>query len=159
MPIQAGQSIPDATVQTMTEDGPSNTTTAELFGGKRTMLFAVPGAFTPGCSMSHLPGFIANTDAILDKGIDQIVCMAVNDAFVMHAWGEAQGAGPIVMVADGNGDFTRALDLEMDGTGFGMGMRSQRFAMIINDGTVEHINVEPGPGINVSDANTMLDLL
>lgn len=159
MPIQTGQRIPEATVQTMAAEGPNNITTSELFAGKKTMLFAVPGAFTPGCSKSHLPGFIANTQAILDKGVDQIICMAVNDAFVMHAWGEAQQAAPIIMVADGNGDFTRALDLELDGTGFGMGKRSQRFAMIIDDGTVTHINVEPGPGINVSDADTMLGLL
>jgi peroxiredoxin len=123
------------------------------------LLFAVPGAFTPGCSMTHLPGYVVNADKIKAAGVDSIVCMAVNDAFVMDAWGKAQNADELIMLGDGNGEFTAALGLELDGSGFGLGTRSQRFAMIVEDGTISHLNVEPGAGVDVSSAETMMALL
>ena len=123
------------------------------------LLFAVPGAFTPGCSLTHLPGYVVNADKIKAQGVDTIACMSVNDAFVMGAWGNDQNASEILMLADGNADFTAALGLELDGSGFGMGTRSQRFAMIVEDGTVSHLNVEDGPGIDASSAETMMTLL
>jgi peroxiredoxin len=119
----------------------------------------VPGAFTPGCSITHLPGYVVNADKIKAKGVDTIVCMSVNDGFVMGAWGKAQNAEALLMLADGNGDFAAALGLELDGNGFGMGMRSQRFAMIVEDGAVSHLNVEEGAGVDVSSAETMMALL
>ena len=159
MTISAGDKIPSATLQTMGENGPSPITTDDIFSGKKVVLFAVPGAFTPGCSMTHLPGFVVNADKIKAAGVDTIACLSVNDAFVMDAWGKAQNAEEILMLADGNGDFTTALGLELDGTGFGMGLRSQRYAMIVEDGTVSLLNVEPGAGIEVSDADTILAAL
>ena len=132
----------------------------ELFKGKRVVLFAVPGAFTPTCSMKHLPGFVEHAAALKAKGVDEIVCLSVNDAFVMGAWGKDQKAGGKVhMLADGNGDFTRAVGLEMDGTKFGMGKRSQRYALIARDGKVEQLLVEPGPGLNASSAESVLSKL
>jgi peroxiredoxin len=144
----------------MTPEGPSGQSTTTLLGAGTTVLFAVPGAFTPTCSARHLPGFVERAAEIRAAGADRIVCMAVNDVFVMDAWGKAVGVGDsIVMAADGNGDFTRALGLEMDATGFGMGRRSQRFAMIVRDGTVEHLMVE-GPGeFRVSSADSVLEKL
>ena len=159
MTIQAGDKIPACTMKTMGENGPTDITTDEIFSGKKVVLFAVPGAFTPGCSMTHLPGYVVNADKIKAAGVDSIVCMAVNDAFVMGAWGAAQNAEELLMLADGNGEFTAALGLELDGSGFGLGQRSQRFAMIVEDGTVSHLNVEPGAGIEVSSAETMMALL
>lgn len=159
MTIQAGDKIPACTMKTMGESGPTDITTDEIFSGKKVVLFAVPGAFTPGCSMTHLPGYVVNADNIKAAGVDSIVCMAVNDAFVMGAWGAAQNAEELLMLADGNGEFTAALGLELDGSSFGLGHRSQRFAMIVEDGTVSHLNVEPGPGIEVSSAETMMALL
>lgn len=159
MTIQTGDKIPACTLKTMGEKGPTDITTADIFNGKKVVLFAVPGAFTPGCSMTHLPGYVVNADKIKAKGVDTIVCMAVNDAFVMGAWGKAQNAEALLMLADGNGDFTAALGLVLDGSGFGLGSRSQRFAMIVEDGTITHLNVEPGPGIDVSSAETMMALL
>ena len=159
MTIQVGDKIPACTLKTMGEQGPADITTEEIFSGKKVVLFAVPGAFTPGCSMTHLPGYVVNADKIKAAGVDTIVCMAVNDAFVMGAWGEAQNAEELLMLADGNGELTAALDLEMDGSGFGLGTRSQRFAMIVDDGTVAHLNVEPGPGVDVSSAETIMALL
>lgn len=156
MTITVGDRIPASTLKTMGDNGPQDITTDELFTGKKVVLFAVPGAFTPGCSMTHLPGYVVNADKIKARGIDTIACMSVNDAFVMDAWGKAQNAGEILMLADGNGDFTRALDLELDGTGFGLGMRSQRFAMIVDDGVVKHLAVEEGPGVEVSAAEAIL---
>jgi peroxiredoxin len=143
----------------MGAEGPQDITTDDIFSGKKVIMFAVPGAFTPGCSMTHLPGYVVNADKIKAAGVDSIVCMSVNDAFVMGAWGEAQNAEEIMMLADGNGEFTSALGLELDGTGFGLGHRSQRFAMIVDDGTVTHLNVEPGAGVDVSSAETMMALL
>ncbi len=159
MTIKTGDKIPGCTLKTMGEKGPVDISTDEIFAGKKVLLFAVPGAFTPGCSVTHLPGYVVNADKIKAKGVDTIVCMSVNDAFVMGAWGKAQNAEELLMLADGNGDFTKALGLELDGRGFGLGTRSQRFAMIVENGTVTHLNVEPGPGVDVSSADTMLGLL
>lgn len=159
MTIAVGDKIPECTLHVMTENGPAPLTTAALFDGKKVVFFAVPGAFTPGCSMTHLPGYVANADKIKAKGVDSIVCMSVNDAFVMGAWGKTQNAEEIIMLADGNGDFTGKLGLELDGRGFGLGTRSQRFAMIVEDGTVTALNVEEGPGVDLSSAETMMALL
>jgi peroxiredoxin len=159
MTIKAGDKIPSSTLKTMGEKGPTDISTEEIFAGKKVLLFAVPGAFTPGCSVTHLPGYVVNADKIKAQGVDSIVCMSVNDAFVMDAWGKAQNAEELLMLADGNGDFTAALGLELDGRGFGLGTRSQRFAMIVEDGTVSHLNVEPGAGVDVSSAETMMGLL
>ena len=159
MTIKIGDSIPACTMKTMGEKGPTDITTDEVFAGKKVLLFAVPGAFTPGCSITHLPGYVVSADQIKAKGVDTIVCMSVNDAFVMDAWGKVQNAEALLMLADGNGDFSAALGLELDGNGFGMGMRSQRFAMIVDDGTVSHLQVEEGAGVDVSSAETMIALL
>lgn len=159
MTIQAGDKVPNCTLKTMGAEGPQDITTEEIFSGKKVLLFAVPGAFTPGCSMTHLPGYVVNADKIKALGVDTIVCMAVNDAFVMGAWGEAQNASELLMLADGNGELTSALGLELDGSGFGLGTRSQRFAMLVEDGTISQLNVEPGAGIDVSSAETMMALL
>jgi len=159
MAIQTGDSIPDSTLKTMGAEGPTDITTADIFSGKKVVLFAVPGAFTPGCSITHLPGYVVNADKIKALGVDTIACMAVNDAFVMGAWGQSQNAGELLMLADGNGDFTAALGLGFDGSGFGLGTRSQRFAMIVEDGVISHLNVEAGPGVEVSSAETIMALL
>jgi len=159
MSIEAGDRIPEATLSVMTDDGPAPLSTETLFGGKKVVLFAVPGAFTPTCSARHLPGFIEQTEAILAKGVDTIACLAVNDVFVMHAWGRSAGAGPILMLADGNGDFTRALGLELDATAFGMGHRSPRFAMIVEDGRVTALFVEAPGEFRVSSAEPILRTL
>ncbi|GAB5415109.1 MAG: peroxiredoxin [Congregibacter sp.] len=159
MAISVGDKIPEATLQTMGDNGPGPITTDELFAGKKVVLFALPGAFTPGCSMAHLPGFVINADKILAAGVDTIACLSVNDAFVMDAWGKSQNAEQILMLADGNADFTTALGLELDGRGFGMGTRSQRYAMIVDDGVVSLLNVEEGPGVDVSSAETILAAL
>ena len=158
MTIQIGDRIPDATLTTMTADGPKPVTTAELFGGKTVALFAVPGAFTPTCSARHLPGYVDNRADLAAKGVDTVACLSVNDAFVMGAWGKASGVdGKVTMLADGNGDFAKAVGLVMDSSKFGMGTRGQRFSMVVNDGTVEHLFVE-GPGeFRVSSAEYMLE--
>ncbi|MCI5044574.1 MAG: peroxiredoxin [Aquisalinus sp.] len=160
MTITKGDKLPDVKVMLGTPEGPQETQTGELFAGKKTAFFAVPGAFTPTCSAKHLPGFVEHAEALAQKGVDQIVCMSVNDAFVMDAWAKDQGAqGKVVMVADGNGDFTKALGLELDASGFGMGGRSQRFSMIVDDGTVAELNVEQGGAYEVSSADYMLGQL
>lgn len=160
MTIKVGDKIPEATLMTMTDKGPAPVKSADLFAGKKVVLFAVPGAFTPTCSAKHLPGFVNNYDALKAKGVDTIACMAVNDAFVMGAWGKDQKAGDkIAMLADGNGDFTRALGLELDATGFGMGKRSQRFALIVNNGEVEKVLVEAPGEFRVSAAEHVLSEL
>jgi len=159
MAIAVGDSIPAANLMVMGASGPEGVTTADLFDGKRVLMFAVPGAFTPGCSMTHLPGYVANADKIKAAGIDSIICVSVNDAFVMGAWGQAQNAEEIIMLADGNGELTSQLDLELDGSGFGLGTRSQRYAMIVDNGVVTHLNVEEGPGVDVSSAENMMALL
>ncbi len=159
MSIQVGDKVPSVTLKVMGPQGPEDITTDSIFAGKKVVLFAVPGAFTPGCSMTHLPGFVVNADKIKAKGVDTIVCMSVNDAFVMGAWGEAQNASEILMLADGNGELTAALGLELDGSGFGLGTRSQRFAMVAEDGAVTHLAVEPGAGIEVSSADAIMEVL
>lgn len=159
MSIKVGDTIPACTLKTMGTEGPVDITTDEIFKGKKVLLFAVPGAFTPGCTITHLPGYVVNADKIKAKGVDTIACMAVNDAFVMDAWGKSQNAEELLMLGDGNGDFTRALGLELDARGFGLGTRSQRFAMLVEDGVVKHLNVEEGPGIKVSAADSMMQLL
>ena len=146
-------------MHTMRDGKPSAVTTNELFGGKRVVLFAVPGAFTPTCSEAHLPGYVVNADAIKAKGVDDIVCIAVNDAFVMGAWGTAGNADAITMVGDGNGEFTKAIGLEMDGSGFGLGTRSQRYAMVVDDGTVTKLAVEAPGQFEVSKAEAILEAL
>lgn len=160
MTIKAGDRIPAATLSVMTPDGPGKVSTAELFGKGKVVLFSVPGAFTPTCSAKHLPGFVDHAAAIKAKGVDKIVCIAVNDVFVMNAWGKSANVGEkVVMAADGNGEFTRALGLELDATGFGMGKRGQRFAIISKDGVVTEVNVE-GPGeFKVSSAEHVLGQL
>jgi glutaredoxin/glutathione-dependent peroxiredoxin len=157
--IEEGQKIPAGTFKVMGKEGPENLSSDELFKGKKVVLFGLPGAFTPGCSKAHLPGFVVNADKIKAKGIDTIACMSVNDAFVMGAWGKAQNADEVVMLADGNGEFTKALGLEMDATGYGMGMRSKRFSMIVDDGVVKHLAVEPAGGVDVSSAEKILEKL
>ena len=159
MTIQVGEKVPSVNFKTMTDDGPKEISSNEVFAGKKVVFFAVPGAFTPGCSMTHLPGFVINADAIKGKGIDEIVCMSVNDAFVIGAWGEAQNAEQLLMLADGNGEFTRAIGLELDASGFGMGTRAQRFGMIVDDGVVTHLAIEAPGEIKVSSAEAILDLL
>ncbi len=156
MAISEGSRIPDATLQVMGSKGPANVTTDQLFSGKKVVLFAVPGAFTPTCSKAHLPGYVVYAETIKNQGVDLIICLSVNDVFVMHAWGEANNAGNLVMAADGSGKFTQALGLELDATNFGMGMRSQRYAMIVEDGVVTKLNVEAPGKFEVSKAETIL---
>ncbi|MCC6848882.1 MAG: peroxiredoxin [Deltaproteobacteria bacterium] len=157
MAIKEGDAVPDVKLTEMADGKPSQVSLAELARGKRVVVFAVPGAFTPTCSMKHLPGFVEQEKALRAKGIDEIVCLAVNDAFVMDAWGRSGNAGGKVrMLADGNGDFTRAVGLGLDASGFGMGQRSQRYAMILRDGRVEKLLVEAGPGLSVSSAEAVL---
>ena len=160
MTIKEGDAIPSVNLKIMSEKGVSDISTDELFSNKKVVLFSVPGAFTPTCSAQHLPGFIDHADLIKEKKVDTIVCMSVNDAFVMDAWGKDRGAGEkVLMVADGNGDFTKALGLELDAKGFGLGMRSQRFSMIVDNGSVSQLNVEEGGGFEVSKAEVILDQL
>lgn len=160
MTIKAGDRVPEGKFTVMGDDGPETLTSEQLFSGKKVVLFSVPGAFTPTCSAKHLPGFVENSDALKAKGIDTIACMAVNDAFVMSAWGKSASAdGKVVMLADGNGEYTRALGLEMDASKFGMGQRGQRFSMIVEDGVVKQLNVEPPGAFGVSSAETALDQL
>jgi peroxiredoxin len=159
MTIKAGDKIPECTLKVMGEKGPKNITTSELFDNKKVVMFAVPGAFTPGCSLTHLPGYVVKADEIKAKGVDSIICMSVNDAFVMNAWGKAQNAEHIIMLADGNADFTKAMGLEMDGTGFGMGIRCKRMAMVVDKGVVTHFVIEPPGGIVESSAEAILKVL
>jgi glutaredoxin/glutathione-dependent peroxiredoxin len=159
MTVKVGDRIPDATLKIMGEKGPKDLSTKELFTGKKVVLFAVPGAFTPTCSAAHLPGFVANADKIKASGVDAIVCVAVNDAFVMNAWGKDKNAEELVMAADGNGDFTRAMGLEMDGSGFGLGKRSQRYALIAEDGKITTLNVEAPGKFDVSSADAIMKAL
>ena len=160
MTIKVGDRVPAATLMEMKGGAPQPVKTDDLFHGRKVALFAVPGAFTPTCSAKHLPGYVQHADALRNKGIDTIACVSVNDAFVMGAWRENQGVGDkVVMLADGNGDFTRALGLEKDGTKYGMGKRSQRFSMIVNDGVVTQLNVEQPGAFSVSSAEHMLQQL
>ena len=159
MTISIGDQIPDGTLTTMTDTGPTPLSADDLFRGKKVVLFAVPGAFTPTCSAKHLPGFVERAEDILAKGVDTIACMAVNDVFVMNAWGKSAGADNVLMLADGNGEFTRALGLELDATAWGMGHRSQRFALIVDDGRVTDLLVEAPGEFRVSSAEHVLSKL
>jgi peroxiredoxin len=160
MAIKAGDRMPAGKLKTMTQDGPKDITTDELFKGKKVVLFSVPGAFTPTCDAKHLPGFVQLADQIKARGVDTIACMAVNDVFVMSAWGKHSGVGDkILMLADGNGEYAKVLGLEMDGTGFGMGIRGQRFAVIVQDGVAKHVNVEEKGQFKVSAAEHVLTQL
>jgi len=159
MTVKVGDKVPSATMKMMGEKGPQDISTADLFGGKKVVLFAVPGAFTPTCSAAHLPGFVVNADKIKAKGVDAIVCVSVNDAFVMDAWSKDKNAEELMMVGDGNGDFTEAMGLVLDGSGFGLGKRSQRYAMIVEDGVITTLNVETGPAFELSSAEKILEAL
>ena len=160
MSIKVGDRIPQATFQQVTPEGPKPVDSDDFFKGRRVALFAVPGAFTPTCSARHLPGFVEKADQLKAKNIDEIACTAVNDAFVMGAWAQQGGTdGKVTMLADGNGDFARATGLEFDGAKFGMGRRSQRYSMVVNDGVVEQLNVEEPGAFNVSSADYMLERL
>jgi peroxiredoxin len=160
MTISVGDRMPEGNFTVMTGDGPTGISTADFFGGNKVVLFSVPGAFTPTCSAKHLPGFVEHAAAIQAKGVDTIACMAVNDVFVMDAWGKDQGVGDKVqMLADGNGDYARALGLDLDASGFGMGQRGQRFALVVDDGVASGVYVE-GPGeFKVSAAEAVLEAL
>jgi len=159
MTIQTGERLPDVPLTIAGADGPQPTTSGEYFRGKRVALFAVPGAFTPTCSARHLPSYVDKAQELKGKGVDEIACISVNDAFVMAAWGERDGSKDITMIADGNGAFTDAIGLAMDGSKFGMGQRSQRYSMIVNDGVVEQLNVEAPGEYRASSAEHMLDQL
>jgi glutaredoxin/glutathione-dependent peroxiredoxin len=158
--IKVGDRLPEAEFITMTADGTQKFTSGTVFAGRKVVLFAVPGAFTPTCSMNHMPGFVKEADAIKAKGVDTIACTAVNDVHVMNAWGRQSGAdGKILMLADGNGAFAKAVGLEFDLTAHNMGHRSKRYSMIVEDGVVKALNVEDKPGVNVSGADTILNQL
>jgi peroxiredoxin len=160
MSIKAGDRLPEGKFKVMTENGPKDLTTSELFNGKRVVLFAVPGAFTPTCDAKHLPGYLGLADQIRGKGVDTVACMAVNDVFVMNAWGKASACGDkVLMLADGNGDYARALGLELDARGFGMGGRAQRFALVVDNGVATHVNVEAPGQFKVSAAEHVLSQL
>ena len=160
MTISKGERIPSTTFTKMTENGPEPVSSDDYFSGKTVAIFSVPGAFTPTCSAKHLPGFIEKADALKAEGVDEIACTAVNDAFVMGAWGKSAGADEkVTMLADGNGDFAKAVGLTMDGTKFGLGTRGQRFSMIVKDGVVEDLNVEEPGDFKVSSAEYMLEKL
>jgi peroxiredoxin len=160
MTIKVGDKVPSATLMQMKGGAPQPIKTDDLFAGKKVVLFAVPGAFTPTCSAKHLPGFVQKADEIRKKGVDVVACVSVNDAFVMGAWGDQQAAGDkVMMLADGNGDFTHALDLEMDGSKFGLGRRSQRYSMLVDNGVVKKLNLEEGGAFSVSSAEHMLQEL
>lgn len=156
--IGIGDTVPNVTLKVMGKDGPQDISTDDIFSGKKVVLFAVPGAFTPTCSAAHLPGFVVHADDIKSKGVDTIACMSVNDVFVMDAWGKAQNADEIMMLADGNADFTEAMGIEMDATGFGMGVRSKRFAMVVDDGVVKALEVDE-KGFEKSSAENILNKL
>jgi peroxiredoxin len=159
MTIAVGDKLPDVKLIKVTANGPEAVQSADYFAGKKVALFSVPGAFTPTCSAKHLPGFVEKADELKAKGIDEIAGTAVNDAFVLGAWNKASGSDDITMLADGNADFAKAVGLSMDGSGFGMGTRSQRYSMIVNDGVVESLNVEAPGDFNVSSADYMLGQL
>ncbi|MBV1910445.1 MAG: peroxiredoxin [Kangiellaceae bacterium] len=159
MSIQVNDTVPSAKVKVIVGGEASEVDTAEYFASGKTVLFGLPGAFTPTCSQAHLPGYVVQADAVKSKGVDRIVCMSVNDAFVMGAWGKSSNAEELVMLADGNADFSKALGLDFDGSGFGMGQRCKRFAAIIDNGTVTHVFIE-GPGeFEVSKVENILENL
>ena len=160
MSIQVGDKMPEGSFGVMTENGPGSISAEELFSGKKVVLISVPGAFTPTCSMKHLPGFVEQAAALKAEGVDTIACTAVNDVFVMDAWGKEKGVGDdVLMLADGNGDYVRALGLEMDATGFGMGTRGQRFAIVVEDGTATHVAVEAPGQFEVSKVEAIMQAI
>jgi len=159
MTISVGDQIPEVQLFKSTAEGPDKVSSKDYFAGKKVALFSVPGAYTPTCSAKHLPGFVDKASELKAKGIDEIACTAVNDAFVLGAWNDSSGSGDITMLADGNGEFASALGLEMDGSGFGLGQRGQRFSMVVNDGKVEQVNVEAPGDFKVSTAEHMLGQL
>jgi glutaredoxin/glutathione-dependent peroxiredoxin len=160
MAIKVGDKIPSVSLKYMDKDGMQTVKTDDLFKGKKVVLFALPGAFTPTCSAKHLPGFVQHAEAIKGKGVDQIVCLSVNDAFVMDAWGKAQNVGDkVLMLADGNAEFSKAAGLTMDGTNYGMGTRACRYAMVVDNGTVKALNVEAPGAFEVSSAEAMMKAL
>lgn len=161
MTIAEGDTLPEATFRALGPDGIETLSTKDVFGGKTVVLFAVPGAFTPTCHLKHLPGFIEGADAIKAKGVDDVICVAVNDPFVLAAWGEATGAaGKVKILSDGNAEFTKAIGMDFDGRGIGLGIRSKRYAMVVEDGTVKVLNTEENPGVaEVSDAESILAAL
>ncbi|HFD15936.1 MAG TPA: peroxiredoxin [Rhodospirillales bacterium] len=161
MPIKVGDRLPDATFKVKTDKGIEDVTTNELCAGRTVVIFAVPGAFTPTCHLKHVPSFLANLDALKAKGVDEVVCVAVNDPFVMEAWEKATGTGgKIRMLSDGNATFTRAIGMDFDGSALGLGVRSKRYAMLVRDGVVEILNVEENPGeVEVSAAEKILEAL
>jgi glutaredoxin/glutathione-dependent peroxiredoxin len=157
MAIEVGDKIPDVGVKVLRDGAPETVQTGDVLGTGKVVLFAVPGAFTPGCSKLHLPGYVQNADALHAKGVDTIACVSVNDAWVMDAWGQAQGAGDnILMLADGNGAFAEAMGLTLDGSGAGLGTRSQRYAAVIEDGVITSLEVEPNTGVDVSSCDNLL---
>ncbi len=160
MTISSGEKMPSGSFGVMTEAGPGSMSSDELFAGKKVVLVSVPGAFTPTCSLNHLPGFVDQADQLTAKGVDTVACMAVNDVFVMDAWGKDRGVGEkVVMLADGNGEYSRALGLELDASGFGMGMRGQRFAIVVDDGVATHVAIEAPGEFEVSKAEAILEAL
>ncbi|HUG44974.1 MAG TPA: peroxiredoxin [Sphingomicrobium sp.] len=159
MTINVGDKIPDAPIAIATSEGPKPTTTGEYFKGRKVALFAVPGAFTPTCSARHLPSYVDKANGLKEKGIDEIACISVNDPFVMAAWGDKDGSRDITMIADGNGQFAEAVGLDMDASKFGMGKRSQRYSMIVDDGIVEQLNIEAPGEYRASSAEHMLEQL
>lgn len=159
MTISVGDKLPDVTLVKATKDGPEKVQSSDYFRGKTVALFSVPGAFTPTCSAKHLPGFVEKAGDLKSKGVDEIACTAVNDAFVLGAWNEAAGSSDVTMLADGNGEFAEAVGLTMDGSGFGLGKRSQRYSMLVEDGVVKQLNVEQPGDFSVSSAEHMLGQL
>lgn len=159
MSISVGDKLPDVTFVKATANGPEQVSSADFFAGKKVALFSVPGAFTPTCSAKHLPGYVEKAAELKAKGVDEIACTAVNDAFVMGAWGQASGSDDVTMLADGNGTFAQAVGLTMDGSGFGLGTRGQRFSMVVDDGVVSELNVEAPGDFSVSSAEHMLGQL
>jgi len=160
MTIQVGDAMPSGQFTVMGENGPEPLAADDLFNGHKVVLFSVPGAFTPTCSAKHLPGYVANAAALKAQGVDRVACLAVNDVFVMSAWGQAGNVGDdVLMLADGNGEYTKQLGLELDASGFGMGTRGQRFSLIVDNGTVTHVNIEPPGEFGVSSAEAALQQL
>ena len=160
MAVAVGDNVPDVELRVLGDDGmPQSVQSSEILGAGKVVLFAVPGAFTPGCSMTHLPGFVNEAAQLSAKGVDTVACIAVNDAWVMGAWGEAHNAGDIVMLADGNGDFAAAMGLSMDASGFGLGSRSMRYALVIQDGVIQNLDVDEDGGIGVSSCEAVLERL
>ena len=159
MPVQIGDAVPEVNLKVLGGQGPQDVSTSEIFMGKKVVMFAVPGAFTPTCSAEHLPGYVANADKIKEKGVDTIVCVSVNDPFVMDAWGKGQNAEAIMMVADPAGELATAMGTELDGSGFGLGKRSSRYSLVAEDGKITVLNLEQGGAFEVSSAEAILDAL